>query len=241
MDIYNKIRDSLRQHAVQLGILDNNVIVRGRPLLPEEAIGSPEHDDYPLVKGREVMLEVEVAGAIGQAFTDSKGHYEGTVKDVLELPLCDSFERTLLIATLNAVLRKADVIEKTRHCKNDELVECAQQLVTHIANSYGSPRVLLVGLQPRMLEYLSKSFETRVLDLDFDNIGKKKFGITIESGDHTENAMAWCDLMLITGSVFTNATYPLFMYSEKPKIFFGVTVGGPAHVLGLERFCACGH
>lgn len=50
--------------------LDEPVSVIARPLTAEEAIGRPEHDDYPLLKGKERMMEARFKGAAGQAYTD---------------------------------------------------------------------------------------------------------------------------------------------------------------------------
>lgn len=76
-------------------------VVNARPLTPEEAIGRPERDDFPLLKGKEVMMEALFLGARGQAFTDMPGNFQGTVEDVLALPLKNNFERAVFVATLN--------------------------------------------------------------------------------------------------------------------------------------------
>jgi len=39
-------------------------------LSPEEAIGNPEDRDYPLIVGKERLMQAEFRGALGQAFTD---------------------------------------------------------------------------------------------------------------------------------------------------------------------------
>ena len=73
--------------------------------------------------------------------------------------------------------------------------------------------------------------------MDSDNIANRKFGITIESPAATEAAVAWADLLLVTGTTLVNGTLPDFL-NKKPVIFYGTTIAGAAHLMGLERFCA---
>ncbi len=94
-------------------------VVVSRPLSATEAIGATGRDDFPIIKGKEVLVQAVYKGSAGQAFTVAKGGFRGTLGNVLELPLCGSFERAALIATMNAVLRHLGRIEKTVHCKDD--------------------------------------------------------------------------------------------------------------------------
>jgi len=79
----------------------------GRALSPEEAIGTPEDDDYPLMKGRERLMEAVFKGARGQAFTDMFGDFGGSLEDIANMDLKNNFKRAVFIATLNAVMRHA--------------------------------------------------------------------------------------------------------------------------------------
>ena len=75
--------------------------------------------------------------------------------------------------------------------------------------------------------------------MDRDNLGQERFGVTVEGPEMTEDVLEWCDLALITGTTFSNASVAAMM-GEKPTIFYGVTVAGPARILALERFCPLG-
>ena len=240
MDYFDILRSELLKLIQKYDLHDAPVQVKVKTLTPEEAIGNPEHDDYPLVKGRERMMEAEFQGAKGQAFTDRFGDFDGTLSMVAALPLENSFQNAVLIATLNAVMRRFGLCEQTIHCRDDEPPRCAEELVKFMESQYGNPKIAMVGLQPRMLEQLTKSFEIRVTDLDEENIGTEKFGVHIGGPEETNANLRWCDLAFLTGSALCNATLE-DMIRDKPTVVFGVTVAGPAEVLNLNRFCPIGH
>ena len=73
-------------------------------------------------------------------------------------------------------------------------------------------------------------------DLDEENIGQQKFGIMIDSPEQAEANLNWCDIALVTGTTLVNDTIKAFK-SEKPTIFFGVTITNPTHLLSLTHFC----
>jgi len=104
---------------------------------------------------------------------------------------------------------------------------------------YGWIRIVLIGFQPRMVESLSHHFPLRVIDMDPDNIGTRKFQIAIEGPEATEEAIRWTDLLLVTGTTLVNGTIGRFLES-KPVIFYGTTIAGAAHLMGWDRFCAKG-
>ena len=112
-------------------------------------------------------------------------------------------------------------------------------MVTHIRNEYENPRIFLVGFQPRMAEALAENFSVRIADLDENNIGQKKFGMIIQDPSCAEENTRWSDLLVVTGSTVVNDTLKEFL-TDKPVIFYGVTVAGTSSLLGLHRFCPFG-
>lgn len=236
-EYWNDLKDFLGKVADQRGWLGESIAVTARALSGIEAIGRPSHDDYPLLKGKESIVEAVFRGARGHAFTDMPGHFRGTIEEVLAMPLVDNYERAVFVATLNAVLRKAGLIEKTVHCKDDEPVECAKELAEYIAREFGAPKVFQVGYQPRMAEALSRRFEFRITDMDADNLGKAIGDAKIEPDTAAAADIEWCDVVVATGTAFANDTAQQFIECGKPVVFYGVTCAGPAHVLGLTRFC----
>jgi hypothetical protein len=207
-------------------------------LTPEEAIGDPEDRDYPIIKGREAIVEATFRDARGQAFSDAYGNRTLTVRDLLDAFPETNRQRAEFIAALNAVYRHLGLCETTVHCKDDEPRTCAKELAERIA---GGMNVLLVGLQPRMLEMLAKRNPVKAVDLDADNIGRTIHGVTIAGPEETREGIAWCSLILATGSTIVNGTLPDFLGAGKPVIFYGVTIAAAARILELDHYCFCGH
>ena len=239
MDYYRRLQQNFLEIIEQHQWGHELIHVTVQTLTPEEAIGAPEHNDYPLVKGRERMMEAQFKGALGQAFTDMYGAYRGTLIDTVRMELKDNYRRTVFLATLNAVTRHLGTVEKTVHCKDESPPICAKELASYIRKTLGKPRIAMVGLQPRMVQALSTDFDLRVVDMDDDNIGQEKFGVRIGGPDKTVENLSWCDLALVTGTVFTNASLQDLL-EKKTTIFYGVTVSGAAKILNLDRFCPLG-
>lgn len=217
-------------------LLDEKIVITARALSTQEAIGNPEDDDYPIQKGNEKLMQAEFKGIFGQAFTDHFGNFEGTLKEILDLPLVNNFQRAVFISALNAVLRFQGRVDKTIHCHDDEPVTCAAELVSYIRERYGNVKVAQIGFQPRMAQYLSPVFPLRLIDLDPENIGQKKQGVMIEGQEETEDAINWCDLLLVTGTTVVNGSIKLFL-NRKPVLFYGTTIAGAAMLMGWNRFC----
>lgn len=218
-------------------LLGERIVVRARTLTPEEAIGNPEGDDFPLKKGKERLMEAEFRGALGQAFTDRFGDYEGTLDQIFTMPLKNNYRRALFVAAMNAVLRHLGLIGGTVHCRDEGPAECAAQVASFIRDRVGTAKITQIGFQPAIAEALAKVFPFRLLDLDPDNIGRRKFGVLVEGPETTEDAVVWADLLLVTGTTITNDTIGRFL-NTKPTIFYGTTVAGAAYLMGWERFCA---
>lgn len=235
-NIYETLK--IRAHDVCADILDERIIVRARAHTTEEAIGNPEADDFPIQKGRERLMQAEFGKGIGQAFTDRYGDFEGTFKDILEMPMTNNYRRAIFVAALNAVLNHRGLIEGTIHCRDQEPMQCARELADYIRDRSGDVKIGLAGFQPRMAEVLGAGFPIRLLDLDPDNICATKFGITVEGEESTDDVIAWADLLLVTGTTLVNNTIETFL-GKKPVIFYGTTIAGAAHLMGWERFCAC--
>ena len=214
------------------------ITVNCQALSAEEAIGSPGRTDFPLQKGKEKLMQAQIGGCSGQAYTDMPGNFFGSLHEALTLPPVNNYKRAVIIAALNAACCKTEQVTSTVHCWDKGPGECSVKLLDAIAGKYGNPRIAVLGLQPAMVEQLSRRFETRVFDLDPENIGKEKYGVTIESGDYSlEQIEDWCDLFLVTGSTVVNGTIDPFLNRKKPVIFYGTTIAAPAELLGLNRFC----
>ncbi len=239
-DFYEELKTKVFDLWKEEGLLSERIQIRARALSTKEAIGNPEHQDFPIQKGKEKLMQATFMDAGGQAFTDMYGDYEGTLEQVLHLPMENNHQRAVFVASLNAVLRHLGRIEGSIHCRDEEPVQCGKALVPYLKDRYSGAKIAHVGFQPRMVENLAVVHPLRVLDMDPDNIGARKFGITIESADHTEDAVKWADLILATGTVLANGSVAPLV-GKKPIIFYGTTIAGAAHLMGWERFCPCSH
>jgi hypothetical protein len=237
--IYDELREKFVDLIKKNGFESEEVTVKAKPLTTEEAIGNPEDRDYPLITGRERMMQAEFRGTIGQAYTDMYGDYSGSLFRIATMDLKNNFRRAIFVTSLNAVLRYLGVIDKTIHCKDDEPRECSLKLAEYIKEKFGSPKIAMVGLQPRMVETLSRNFDLRVTDMDQDNIDTQKFGVTIQSPDKITDNLDWCDVVVATGSTLVNDTIGGF-FIGKPVLFYGITISGAAALMGWDYFCYCG-
>ena len=233
-ELKNKALHLCRDHY----LLGEKIVIRARTLTPQEAIGNPEGNDFPLQKGKERLMQAEFHGALGQAFTDRFGDFEGTLDDIFSMPLRNNYRRAVFVAALNAVLRHLGLIEGTIHCRDRGPTECAEHMVSYIKERFGRVKVSQVGFQPRIAEALAGAFPYRLLDLDPDNIGQRKFGIVVEGPEATGEAVDWADLLLVTGTTLVNDTIDRFFTAKPVVIFYGTTIAGAAYLMGWDRFCA---
>ncbi|MBN2737475.1 MAG: hypothetical protein JXR70_10880 [Spirochaetales bacterium] len=240
---YQEILTGFRKLAEQKGILDENITINGKILNTQEAIGIPSRDDFPLLMGKEFLMEADYKGSKGQAFTNCPGNFNGTICEITKTLPKNSFEYAVLISSMNAVGKHLGLCEKTIHCRNEGPELCAEHIVASIKKmdiyrATSNPlKIALVGYQPSFLDKLARNFNLRCLDLDLSRIGQKKFGITIEQGvDNMRDALNWADMILVTGSTLCNGTIVNYL-SHKNTYFFGTTISATAALLGLKRMC----
>ncbi|NLA27673.1 MAG: hypothetical protein GX878_09795 [Firmicutes bacterium] len=239
-DFYEELKERFAGLIREHGLLNERIEVRGRILKPDEAIGTPKRKDFPLLKGKEKLMEATFKGAKGQAFTDMPENFAGTLQEIAGRPLETNYDRAVLISSINAVCNHLGISKNNVHCKNEEPEECAADMADAIKEEFGSPRIAFIGYQPAMIQELAGSFTMRVVDLDEDNIGSVKYGIKIEDGEaDTGKVLDWCDLIVATGSSVVNGTITNFL-TGKPAIFYGTTIAGTAALMDLRKFCAKG-
>ncbi len=244
--MYNKLKTALIKLSEEHDLLENEINITAKILTSEEAIGKTERKDYPLLQGKEFLMQANFKNALGQAFTDAPGTFKGKLKKILELELKNNGERALFIATLNAVTRYTGTAEKTIHCKNKEPELCAEEIVKTIIDKYGVDiKIGIVGFQPAIIDNFSKNLPVqnlKVIDLDKNNINKKKYGVLIWDGKKMEDELfKISDVVLATGSTIVNNSLSQFVSLaeryQKPLYLYGTTVAGTAKILNLKRLC----
>lgn len=228
-------QDLLTTHQLN----DETITITSKSLTPEEAIGITKRKDFPILTGSEVMIQAKFRNSSGQAFTDSPTCFQGSLKEISQMSIIDnSYNRSIFIATYNALKNDLGFSTDVIHCKNNGPELCSKQLNEFIASHYQNPKILLVGYQPAMIEQLSHSFSLRVLDLNPANIGEKRYGVTIEDGiDTMDDAIEWADVVLCTGSTLCNGSIVSYLNLDKDVFFFGTTISGAANSLNIRRLC----
>ncbi|MFC1893709.1 Rossmann-like domain-containing protein [Chloroflexota bacterium] len=218
-------------------------------LSAKQAIGAPNRQDFALLEGKEVMIEAQFQGSLGQAFTNQPHSFTGLLNDVLSLSLNTNNNRAIFVATVNAVASHLGMVTGVRHCRDEEPEKCGSQIAQYIETNFGRVKVGLIGLQPAILENLSLTFganNVRCTDLNPKNVGSQKFGVEIWDGrTETANLTKWCNLLLVTSSTMVNNTFDAVreeaISQDTKLIVFGVTGAGVSTLLGLERVCFQAH
>jgi len=244
--MYEKLKNALTDLAEKNGLMESKVNITAKILTPKEAIGETERKDFPLLQGKEFLMEADFKNALGQAFTDAPSNFKGKLKKILELKLTDNSDRALFIATLNAVMRYVDAADKTIHCKNEGPELCAMEIVKTIIDKYGTDiKIGIVGFQPAIIDNFAKSLNAQnitVIDLDKNNINEIKYGVLIQDGEKMKDELfKISDIILATGSTVVNGSLSdlisMAWEYQKPLYLYGTTVAGAAKILNLERLC----
>ncbi len=244
--MYTKLKTALIDLAKENGLFESEINFTAKILTSEVAIGKTERKDYPLLQGKEFLIQANFKNALGQAFTDAPGNFKGKLKEIFELKLTDNSDRALFIAALNAVMRYVGAAKKTIHCKNEEPELCAGEIVRTIIDKYSADiKIGIVGFQPAIIDNFAKTLAAqnlKVIDLDKDNINKIKYGVLIWDGRKmAEELFKISDVILATGSTVVNGSLSrLISLSEqyqKPLYLYGTTVAGASNILDLKRLC----
>lgn len=239
MNIYEELKERFRKIICENGLNDEMIEVDIKPLTPKESIGNPKRRDFPILTGKESMVEACFKSSKGQAFTLARSEFTGSLNEVLKLELQNDYNKAIFIASLNAVLKHLGLIEHTIHCKNEEPEQCALHMIEYFKENFSDKNIALIGYQPAILEALSKEgLNVRILDLNCDNIGVKRYGILVEDGKRDlEDVKKWADVFLVTGSTLANDTIENFLNLPQKVIFYGNTIAGAAFLLNLQRLC----
>ncbi len=229
-------------------LFDLEVTLLAKPLTPEEAIGIPGRRDFPIIIGKERIIEATFMNSRGHAFTDSPREFVGTLAEVMELPFTSNQNRAIYIATLNAVLSYLGMVSGTVHCKDDEPEICGKEIARYILEHYGTVSVGLIGLNPAILDHLVQALgadRVRIVDLCRDNIGRQFFGVEVWDGvNRALELIELSDVVLCTGTTLQNGTFDdiwsAIGANNKHGMLFGVTAAGICELSGIKRICPCG-
>ncbi|MCI9974789.1 hypothetical protein JY742_01550 [Clostridioides difficile] len=241
MNIFDTLKDYLLEQVDKYNLDMDMISIVSKSLSAREAIGNTKRKDFPIIIGKEIMLEADFKGSKGQAFTSTPAIFEGSLKEILSLDLhASSHDRSLFIASLNAVMRHLGMTDRTIHCKNNEPEICAKNFPKVIKSKFNNPKVAIIGYQPAIIDNVKDFFETRVLDLNPEFIDTIQYNVKIEDGIRDyEDVISWADIIICTGSTLCNNSIVNFISLNKPVYYYGTTIAGASNILGLKRLCFC--
>ena len=243
MTFMEEVKKKFEKLVRENNLLDKKLLIKAKGLSVQQAIGSPKRQDYPILQGKEIMLEADLEGFKGQSFTSAPCDYTGNLAEIINLNLDDDYQLALYVAAINTVMTYLGLLDKTIHCKDEEPEECAKELVKFIIKEYGAnTKVGLIGYNPSLLEALAKKFSLLASDLNLNNIGKEKFGVKILDGEkETEYLIKNSELVFFTGSTLCNGSFPIILDTlkkyKKPFYVFGITGAGICKLNNYNRFC----
>jgi len=240
--ILEEAKEKVESRLKKEGLFESEITVKAKVLSPQEAIGNPERDDFPLLKGRERIMEANFKGHLGHAFTDMYGGFEGQLNELFDIPLNNNYRRALMVATINALSKYWGLVEDTVHCKDNQPQKCAKKCIEYFKQEFPEARkIALIGFQPALAEEVFQYYTLRILDLNKDNIGQIKFNVQVLDGQKDmKAAVKWADIVFATGSTSVNGTIDGILEaagSAKRVVFYGVTIAGVAYWMGLQRIC----
>jgi len=243
-DVLGRAREELKRRLVGTDLLDRAVEVSVGVLTPRQAIGSPKRPDFPILIGKERMVEATFLSSKGHAFTDAPAVFGGPLRNALALPLDSSANRAVALAVLNAVCRHLGIIRQSLHCRDEGPEACGVHIAQALFCRWGHVRVGLVGFNPAIASHLAETFGKKfvlISDRNPDNIGREKFGITVWDSGRYEELISRSRVVLITGTTLANDTFDALMEAvrryQRDYWIFGVTAAGPAHLLELNHLC----
>jgi len=239
-----QFRTKTRAIISEHGLNDAEVNVSAKPLTPEEAIGTPQRRDYPILEGKERVIEAVVLDARGQAFTDAPSDFTGRLRDVLEKPPTTNRERAVFLAAMNACLSYLNLTQGALHCKDEAPEKCATEMA-QTARRMKIESVGLIGFNPAIADALVREFGPEnviITDLNPANIDKKKFGVPLWDGrTRTAQLIRSSRLVVATGTTLVNGTFDeirkMTENEEKQLIVYGITAASVCGLLGFKRWC----
>lgn len=239
-ELFIELKQRFFKLVEEHNLMEEGIHVACKALSPIEAIGITERKDFPILVGKEVMMQASFRNGIGQSFTSTPALWTGSIKELFELDILNNdYDRNIFIASLNAVMRDLGLCERSIHCKDQGPEDCACHMVEELKRRYPEgTKITQIGYQPAILDHVSKHFPMKILDLNPDHVGKERFGVLVQDGikDYKE-AVDWADLVLCTGSTLGNGSIVDFIDLDKDVLFYGTSAAGAAALMGWKRIC----
>lgn len=210
-------------------------------VVPPEWFNLPS-EEYPIVRGKEVMMECTFRNSKAQVFTARPYNGEAPLSKILNSRLRSIPERSMFYCALNAVMKEFGLLRGTIHCRGNTPIYCGRMLLQRILSEYGDVPTLLIGYQPAFADALARHLsKVYITDMDPEDIGKCVGGVYVQDHYMNEELIKNVDLVVVTGSSIVNSTFwNILNWSKsygKELIVYGVSGAGVAEILRLKRHC----
>jgi hypothetical protein len=202
------------QEALRKVITENEelgelkISITSRALKNEKAIGNPDRKDFPLLTGKEVLLQADIDGFLGQALTNKMGQVKKTIHCLNNEP--EDCAKEIC----------KEIIEKHGHCKVG-IIGYQPAILEHCAQAFGAENVMITDLNSDNVGDMR--YGVKVMDGFTDTKQLVEFAdVLLVTGTILANGTDRGVLMKI---------------QEKPFYFFGTTCAGLAHINDYKRIC----
>jgi hypothetical protein len=252
--IYHELSDEFKRLAQAHGLLESEAICR---VVPEKyGIRAPESSPASMAESFLEMLSTERALRTGRGLIvrcNLKEHYgdssageprgfRGKVAEAGGMISGKEAEKAIFFSVLNALYNFAGGVQKTVHCRWEQMEACGQDLVAHLRKTFGKKiTVAHIGYKPEHVKPCSKAFKTYVTDMQPKHVGKVLSGVKVLDESKNEEVIKKADVACIPGCTAVNGTLPgLLRLCEKYRtvvLLYGVTVAACTKILKLEHFC----
>ncbi|MDD5574890.1 MAG: hypothetical protein PHH75_06905, partial [Candidatus Omnitrophica bacterium] len=134
--VLEAVKDIVLARINQESLSDRPILIKARALSPQEAIGNPETYDFPLLKGKEKIVEADYDGHLGHAYTDMPGGFQGSLSGLFGMAVINNYRRALQVAAINALVSRWGLVQDTVHCKDEQPRTCARRCRAFIEEKY---------------------------------------------------------------------------------------------------------
>ena len=241
IELYEQIVSSFLKVPGVTELLDEPVSVSADPepevtlLPPGESPGQANRPEY--------RVTAAFRDTNGEAYTESPQAFEGTLQQVLDLPVTQHGICAASLAAINAVMSYLNLSPGTFPEEEQAHVQYADELYQYVSGHYGKDHIVLIGYDGYIVKkFVEEGMDFWTLDRNPDHITKNRFEhVIVNSARHNrESCYAWGRLIILTGSSLCNGTAVQFLDHQIPVLLYGITCAGAAALLGLEWFPPAG-
>jgi len=191
---FHVLKNRTKELVLQNNLIDEEIVV-SKYIQPNGQINGYRIFDQPITDCR-ILVEVELKGVKGSAISDRAGGFVGTLRDLFDRDqdMTNAFDRAVLIATSNAIIKYLSVSDRKNHCNKEQCMFC---LLDYLNTAFDNPRIAIIGSQSAIFDILRKNFIVTMIDIDGNSKNKEKCNVVVEGPEATKKIIKWCDVIVI--------------------------------------------